>query len=306
MWPKLVLLNIRDGFLVGVGIIQSIAKLIIWRPDVIFAKGGFVCLPVGVAARILNIPLVIHDSDAFPGLTSRILSRWAKVIATGAPLEYYNYPASKSKYIGIPISSDFHKFTTDEIIEAKKKWGVEPTRPLIVITGGGLGAQNINDAVAIALKDLLELASVVLVSGTGQYDELRSLTPKNDSNFQLYPFISEDMASLLGAADIVIARAGATTILELAALGKPTILIPNAKLTGGHQIKNAAVYSDAKAVEIIIEDEMIDNPDLIVGMSKAILLDKNRLSILSKNISEFARPNAAKDMAQMIIDTAGR
>jgi UDP-N-acetylglucosamine--N-acetylmuramyl-(pentapeptide) pyrophosphoryl-undecaprenol N-acetylglucosamine transferase len=114
------------------------------------------------------------------------------------------------------------------------------------------------------------------------------------------------MASLLGAADIVIARAGATTILELAALGKPTILIPNAKLTGGHQIKNAAVYSDAKAVEIIVEEEMIVNPDLVVEISKALLLDKNRLSVLSRNISEFARPNAAKDMAQMIIDAAGR
>jgi len=306
MWPKLVLLNIRDAFLVGFGTIQSIIKLIIWRPDVIFAKGGFVCLPVGIAAKILNIPLAIHDSDALPGLTSRILSRWAKVIATGAPLEYYNYPADKSKYIGIPISSDFHKFTGNEVIEARNRWGINQDRPLIVITGGGLGAQRINDSVAMALEGLMRLASVVLVSGTGQYDELRSLTPENSSDFQLYPFVSEDMAGLLGAADIVLARAGATTILELAALERPTILIPNAKLTGGHQIKNAKVYSDAGAVEVIIEEDMVADPELIVKRSKALLQDKEHLLMLSRNISEFARPNAAKEMAQMIINVAGR
>ncbi len=179
-WAKLVMLNLRDSFFVIVGFFQSLAKLIIWRPDVVFTKGGYVCLPVGMAAKLLGIPLVIHDSDAHPGLTNRILAKWANAIATGAPLEYYSYPKSISRYVGIPISSDFHKFSDAERIAAKQQWGIKPESKLIVVTGGGLGAKRINDAVAEALDSLLELGSVVLIAGAAQYDELRAITPESD------------------------------------------------------------------------------------------------------------------------------
>ena len=88
-------------FFVGCGFVQSLVKLLIWRPDVVFTKGGFVCLPVGLSAKILGIPLVIHDSDAHPGLTNRILAKWAKSIGTGAPLKHYPYPAAITRYVGI-------------------------------------------------------------------------------------------------------------------------------------------------------------------------------------------------------------
>ena len=185
LWPSLVLHNIKDMFLVIAGFFQSIFKFILWRPDVVFTKGGYVCLPVGVAAYLLRIPIVVHDSDAHPGLTNRILSKWASAIATGAPLKYYNYPAEKSRYVGIPIASEFHEFSESEQRIAKTKWGIDENRPLVVVTGGGLGASRINDAVALKLDELLNMASVVLISGNGQYDELRSITPQNDSSFPL-------------------------------------------------------------------------------------------------------------------------
>ena len=302
-WPSLVLMNVRDSFLVGLGFLQSIVKLIIWRPDVIFTKGGYVCLPVGIAARILRIPLVIHDSDAHPGLTNRILGKWATAIATGAPLEYYSYPADRSRYVGIPISSEFHEFSDKERQAAKVQWGINVDRPLIVVTGGGLGSQRINDTVTLMLDDLLKLGSLVLISGAGQYDELRSITPPNDDKFQLHAFISSDMAALLGAADVVIARAGATTILELAALTKPTILIPNGKLTGGHQLKNAAVYLNEDAVIVIDEDAMIDNPQILVSAVNDVLSNPQRSNKMAKALASFARPDAARDVADMIISS---
>jgi len=301
LWPSLVLLNIRDGFLVILGFLQSVVKLTIWRPDVIFAKGGYVCLPVGFAARLLCIPLVIHDSDAHPGLTNRILGKWATAIATGAPLENYSYPAKKTQYVGIPISADFHEFTDKEKLIARDQWGINSRYPLVVITGGGLGAIRINDAVAIMLQDLLKICSVVLISGEGQYDELRSLTPPNDNRFQLHSFISKNMASLLGAADLVVTRAGATTILELAALAKPTILIPNAKLTGGHQLKNAAVYHDQQAVVVIDEDELLDSPQILVLTIREVLSDSDHANQMAQKLAKFARPNAASDVAQMVL-----
>ncbi|MEI7918110.1 MAG: UDP-N-acetylglucosamine--N-acetylmuramyl-(pentapeptide) pyrophosphoryl-undecaprenol N-acetylglucosamine transferase [Candidatus Saccharibacteria bacterium] len=303
LWTSVVLMNVRDGFLVGIGFLQSIVKLIIWRPDVVFTKGGYVCLPVGIAARLLGIPLVIHDSDAHPGLTNRILGKWATLIATGAPLEYYSYPVEKARYVGIPIAPEFYEFSDAERLAAKQKWGINPNYPLIVITGGGLGAGRINNTTALVLNDLLKLGSVVLISGTSQYDELRSLTPPDSDRFQLHSFISKDMASLLGAADVVVTRAGATTILELAALVKPTILIPNGKLTGGHQLKNADVYVKANAVIIVDENRMLEDPAILVDAIDEILSNPDMSKAMARRFLNFVRPNAAKDVANMIISS---
>jgi UDP-N-acetylglucosamine--N-acetylmuramyl-(pentapeptide) pyrophosphoryl-undecaprenol N-acetylglucosamine transferase len=302
-WPSLVLQNFGDAFKVGAGFIQSFFKLLVWRPDVVFTKGGYVCLPVGLAAHLLRIPLVIHDSDAHPGLTNRVLSKWASAIGTGAPLEYYSYPAARTKYVGIPIAAEFRPFTTSEQNAAKKEWGIATDRPLFVVTGGGLGATRMNNVVAETLHSLQRLGSVVLVAGAAQYDELRSLMPADDEHFQLYPFVT-NMHSLLGAADIVVTRAGATTILELAALEKPTILIPNAKLTGGHQLKNAAVYEKAAAVSVLDEDILDENKELLAKEIKVLLSEPAETKAMAHRFAAFSKPNAAKDMAGLILHAA--
>jgi len=302
-WPSLVLQNFGDGFKVIIGFIQSFLKLIIWRPDVVFTKGGYVCLPVGFAAHLLRIPLVIHDSDAHPGLTNRVLSKWAVSIATGAPLEYYPYPVSKTKYVGIPIAAEFHPYTASEQVAAKEEWGIATDRPLIVVTGGGLGAARINQVVAETLHLLQRVGSVILVAGAGQYDGLRSLLPANNHHFQLYPFVT-NMHSLLGAADIVVTRAGATTILELAALEKPTILIPNGKLTGGHQLKNAAVYQQAGAVSFLDEDLLDADKSLLAKEITLLLAKPEETAAMAQRFKAFSKPNAAKDMAQLILKAA--
>lgn len=303
MWPSLMWQNVKDVFKVIGGFIQSFAKLVVWRPDVVFTKGGFVCLPVGMAAHVLRIPLVIHDSDAHPGLTNRILSRWATTIATGAPLVYYNYPASRSHYVGIPVNEAFHPYSAAEQKAAKVKWGVPSDAPLLVVTGGGLGAKRLNNTTLKALDKLQHLASVILVSGAGQYDELRAQYPHDTLTFQLHPFV-HTMPELLGAADVVAARAGATTIVELATLQKPTILVPNAALTGGHQLKNAAVYSEAQVAIVLDEDEMVDNPDLLVNAVRSYLKDPKTTKTMAKRFGEFAKTDAAKDMARLILQAS--
>lgn len=300
----IVLPNIRDGILVGVGFLQSFVKLIVWRPDVVFTKGGYVCLPVGLAAHVLRIPLVIHDSDAYPGLTNRVLARYATTIATGAPLKHYPYPASKTRYVGIPIGDQFVPVADARQREYKSELGFEPDKPLVVVTGGGLGATRINEALAMVLDELLPHMSVLLISGNGQYDEMRALTPQNDPRFQLYAFVSTGMASLLNAADIVVARAGATTILELAALGKPTILVPNGYLTGGHQLKNAEAYAEGGAVVVINEHDLDDNPQILATTLRGLLDDPTARRTMSNAFHAFAKPHAARDMADMIIDAA--
>ncbi len=303
MWPSLMWKNFVDSFKIIGGFFQSFWKLLFWRPDVVFTKGGFVCLPVGLAAKVLGIPLVIHDSDAHPGLTNRILSKWATTIATGAPLEYYHYPADKAHYVGIPVNKAFRKFTKEEQLSAKKAWSVDTNKPLIVVTGGGLGAKRLNYATVDVLDELTKIASVILVSGAAQYDELRDRFPEDSKDFQLHAFVSI-MHELLGAADIVVTRAGATTILELAALHKPTILVPNAALTGGHQIKNAAVYGEAQVAIVLNEDATVESPQLLVDAVNSYLKDPKTTETMAKRFGGFAKPNAAKDMAGLILKAA--
>ncbi len=288
-----------------IGTIQSIAKLLVWRPDVVFTKGGYVCLPVGWAAGLLRIPLIVHDSDAHPGLTNRLLARSAKTIATGAPLEYYSYPKSKTVYVGTPISASFVQVSRDTQINLKKELGVDPTRPLLVVTGGGLGARMINDMIVLHLGQYLKLADVILISGSDQYDELRAITPHEDPRFQLHGFVSKNMREMLSAADVVIARAGASTLLELAALAKPTVLVPNGRLTGGHQLKNAKVYSDKNAV-IVVNDEAFKNTNdkTLFEATRRAVTDTALQKTLSRNIHTFAKPDAAHDMARIILKAA--
>ncbi len=303
--PRSILLpNLRDLLLVLTGFVESLFRLVLWRPDVVFTKGGYVCLPVGIAARILGIPLVIHDSDAHPGLTNRILARWASMIATGAPLHHYSYPTERSYYTGIPIAPEFRPFTPDEQSAAKQEFGFDSSRPLLVVTGGGLGAKRLNDAVVATLDGLLDVTSVLLISGANQYDELKGRVPQGDQRFQLKAFVSEGMARVLGAADIVIARAGATTIVELAALAKPTILVPNAYLTGGHQLKNAAVYAENGSVLVLDEAYLERQPSALTTAVSALLADPGKLRQMQERFHAYAKPQAAEEMADMILSTA--
>ena len=299
--PSVVFPNILDVFLIMAGFFQSFFKLIIWRPDVIFIKGGYVCLPVGLAAYILRIPFVIHDSDAHPGLTNRILSRYATKIATGAPLKYYNYPKHKSRYVGIPVDEEFKVLTKIQRKKLLEQWGSGADLPLVVITGGGLGAKRINKAVLQIKGDLEKICQTVLVSGTADYDDIRGKIGKDTEAFRLYDFVNKGMSGLLGAAEVVVARAGATSLLELAALAKPVILIPNAKLTGGHQLKNAQVYADAEAVIIVDEEKLEDNPHLLFEEIKKVLKSKNIADKMSKNILTFAKPDSAKEVSKMLL-----
>ncbi len=290
--------NSIDVGKVMIGTIQALWRLIWWRPDVVFAKGGFVCLPIGLAAHVLRIPLVIHDSDAHPGLTNRILSRWACTIATGAPLEYYSYPVKKTRYVGIPVDAGLTPPSLTEQAALKAKLGFAADQPLLLVTGGGLGAVRLNNAVVEVLPELLERASVALIAGTTQYGELRQQLGENTDNFQLYGFVN-NMHEFMAAADLVVSRAGMTAATELAALARPTILVPNAYLTGGHQTKNAAVYADADAA-IVITEAALAAGELGEAITGLLLLDERR-SELSQAIHRLARPDAAREVAKLIL-----
>ena len=295
--------NIRDFFLVGIGFLQSLRFLHRVKPDVVFTKGGFVCLPVGLAAHFLKIPLVIHDSDAQPGLTNRLLSKYAAVIGTGAPVENYNYPEGRTHYVGIPVGREYHPLTDAEVQKCKAALGLHDTKkPLLVVTGGGLGARNINRAVATIASQILDKVAIVHLTGEANYHETLEAAPEH-IDYIIKPFLP-GLAVALGAADVVISRAGATSLAELAGLAKPVIIIPNQHLPGGHQIKNAEVYAKNGAAVVMEEHKITLDHRRLTRVILALAESGEKRAQLGRKIHAFARPDAALDMAALIAEAA--
>lgn len=295
--------NIRDIFLVGIGFLQCVKFLHKVKPDVVFTKGGFVCLPVGLAAHVLRIPLVIHDSDAHPGLTNRILAKYAAVIGTGAPVELYPYPKGRTHYVGIPVGREFKPHTAAQQQAAKAVLGLHDTKkPLLVVTGGGLGARNINRAVVTVASQLLDTVAILHVTGADNYQETLAAAPEH-IDYIIKPFLP-GLGVAFSAADIVITRAGATTLAELAGLGKAVIIIPNRHLAGGHQLKNAELYTKAGAAVVIEEENITLDHRKLTRVVLALATSAEKRAVLSRKIHAFSKPDAALDMAALIAEAA--
>ncbi len=295
--PSIIAANLLDLAKILGGFLQSMWLLLRWRPDVVFAKGGYVCLPVGFAAWLLRIPVVIHDSDAKPGLTNRLLARFAKAIATGYPLSNYHYAAAKSTYTGVPVAEGYTPVSAEEQANLKKDLGFMETDPLVVAVGGGLGAISINNAILNAGTSFVEhKINVVLVAGQANLEACIAKATGLESRIRVVGFVAEGMPELLGAADVVVTRASATVLQELAGLGKPIVAIPARALSDQH--KNAVVYEEADAA-IILDDDQLNQGDL-EPILIALIDDHTRREELSYRLHEFAKPRAAVDVAAIL------
>jgi len=307
----LILGNIL-GFLGFIGgILQSFVRLLPkkTRPDVIFLKGGFVGLPVGLVARLLKIPYVVHESDVVPGLANRILMKKAVIVAMGVPFNTEKAPKNW-RFMGVPVAPEFKKVTEAKKRSLKKTFGFDPDRPLVVMTGGSQGSESMNNAMREILPEMLKFTSVGLVAGRKWYEEMVDLKKYENwekakllSDFRMWAFNSA-MNELMGAADIVISRAGATTIAELAALEKTVILVPFERLPGGHQVKNADRLEKMQAAAVIYNERMEQQPGLLLELTKKLIRSPKVRSELASNLHQISRPEAARDLAETLIKVA--
>ena len=297
----IVLLNLIDLIKLGFGFIQSLIRLIFWRPSVIFLKGGYVCLPVGLAAGILKIPYVIHESDVMIGLTNRLLMRKAQKIATGMPVEYYEQFQEKMVWVGVPIDDNFRVYSEKESRELRKEFGFDEKRPRIVVTGGSQGAKNINACIARILPDLLKFTNVLLITGRDRYDEMSDLKQYEGDNFGMIAY-SDRLWDMFGAATIIITRTGASTMMNLAASGKAAVLVPNQKLPGEHQVKNARIFVDADAGVMLIDKDMMMNPRRLLNLAKDLIDNDEKRNTIEKNVKKFTKRDATKSLAEMILN----
>ncbi len=313
--------NICGFFGFSLGILQSLFRLIrkSKRPDVIFLKGGFVGLPVGVVAKWLKIPYVVHESDAVPGLANRILMKKAVVVAQGVPFkmplksdtsekaEAIRAARKNWRFTGIPVAPEFRPVPIARQKQLKKAFGFDPSKPLVVVTGGSQGAAHINEVIREILPEMLKFASVGLVAGREKYEEMVDLKKYEDwekaklqSDFRLWSFCST-MNELMGAADVVVSRAGATTIAELAGLAKAVVLVPFEKLPGGHQVKNADLLAEQGAAAVVYDERMVREPELLLELTRKLVRSPRVREDLARSLHTMANPGAAAELAKLIL-----
>lgn len=281
------------------------------RPNAIFLKGGYVCLPVGLIARMFKIPYVIHESDTVAGLANRLLMRKARKVAFGMPIpEELQKKHPNYVWTGIPVGAEFRPVSPTKQFNLKKAFSFNPEKPLVVITGGSQGSENLNEATRQILPDLLKITSVGLVAGRKHYEDMVDLKKYEnwekaslESNFRMWEF-NTTMNELMGAADVVVSRAGATTIAEMASLKKATILVPYERLPGGHQVKNAERLEEANAAIVLKDSEMVQNPEKLLEDIRHLIKSPRLRADMADHLAEEGRSNAAKRLAEIILEEA--
>lgn len=297
--------NVRDVGRVVQGYAQARKMLKQLRPDGILIKGGFVGVPVGLAASHLGIPYITHDSDSMPGLANRLIAKWAKLHATGLPVEFYTaYPKDSMIYTGTPISKEFKKITTELRHKYRDELGLKGCKKVVTVIGGSQGAQALNeDVVAIAgrLMQTHKDLGILHISGPAHEEDIKSaykeeLLADENRRVVVRGFVP-NVYLYTGAADVVVSRASATVVSELSVQGVATILVPG-QLADDHQVANAVHLADTN-VALHVANE--DREGLFVTLNDLLSNDAKRQT-LAKNIGNIGKPDAAKNLAQLIID----
>lgn len=254
--------NISDPFKVIKGLRQARHLLKKIRPDVVFSKGGFVSVPIVVAAKSKKIPCVIHESDMTPGLANKICIPCATRVCTNFPETLKHLPQEKAVLTGSPIRQElFH----GDRAKGLAFCGFNTRKPVILIIGGSLGAVAVNTAVRNILPDLLKEFQVIHLCGKDKLDKSLSGT----EGYVQYEYIKDELSDLMAASDIMISRAGANAICEILALRKPNILIPlSAQASRGDQILNAASFEKA-GYSIVIQEEDVTDDKLLAAVHQA-------------------------------------
>lgn len=300
-------LNLRDLFKLALGLVEAYFMLRRIRPQSMLLKGGFVCVPVSLAAKFNNVPYITHDSDAVPGLSNRIAARWSRYQATGMPAKYYNYPKHSLRVVGVPSDERFRKYSESEQRFLKEKYGVKPGARVLLVTGGSHGARRLNEAVIKILPRLLENypnLHVLHQIGNGNEDQTQELPRKFGSRVKFFGF-SDEIFHLSAVSDVIIARAGASAMADYAYQGKACIIVPNPFLTGGHQLRNAEIFEDAGAALVVHESELKEDPESLAKAVSYLLDDAGKREELAAKLSAFTpkRP-AAIALADLVMEIA--
>ncbi len=282
------------------------AKKIIraFKPDVVIGTGGYVCYPVLTAANELHIPTVVHESNAVPGLTTKLLADHVNRIMVGfeESRKHYNHPA-RVEVTGTPVRGSFACYTRDS---AKRELGLPVDKPLVVSVWGSLGAGHMNEIMTELIPKLRGQNDFRLVHSAGSkyYKDMTARLAETAPDYEEWGVdVREyiyDMPRVMAAADLIMCRAGASTLAELAYMGKPVIIVPSPNVTNNHQEKNARVLENAGGAKVLLEGEF--DADSLLSDVRELLGSEERLNEMSSAMRALAVTEATDKICGTILD----
>jgi len=299
------ILNFFDIFKTGWGVLQSLWGVYMIYPDVVFGKGGYASFPALLAARILRIPIVIHESDSVPGKVNKWAGKFAQKVAVSYQEAARFFPPEKVAYTGNPIRKEIAVSLREGAHEFFK---LEKDVPVIFILGGSLGARMINDVVVDAIPQLVTKYQVIHQTGKQNMADVVGRTSamlihsEKKNRYKAVDYLDAlQMRMAAGASDLIISRAG-STIFEIATWGVPSILIPISDSNGDHQRKNAFAYARNGASLVIEEENLTAN--ILTSEIERILENSELQQKMKEGIKKFVKPDGAELIAKEILAIA--
>lgn len=297
---KLALENLTAVKELFQGIFQAGRIIKKFKPDIVIGTGGYVCGPVLFMAARKKIPTIIHEQNAFPGITNRILSRYVDAVAISfKEAEKFFESAKKLQLTGNPVRPEMLKA---DRAAARNSAGIDKDLPFVVIFGGSLGAGRINNASADMLLSHYKKGDfkLMLATGNNQYDTvMQNLKDFQNADVTITPYIY-NAAEIFSAADLIVCRAGAITCSELTALGIPSIMIPSPNVTANHQEHNARALENQGASVVILDRDL--SGKLLYDQIKDLLGDREQLAKMARNARKAGITNAVDRIYSMVVE----
>lgn len=300
---------------IPVGMAQALRHVARFRPDAAFTSGGYVSVPAGVAARFHGAPLLMHQQDVSPNLANRLLTPFATRISVSFPPSLAFFPKAKTALAGNPVRGPILAVAGANPAALKARFGLDPSLPLVLVTGGSQGARHLNQVVTAALPFLLPTCQVLHVSGERTYEETRTQAEAQlagdptggqlAARYQLHAYLDEPMPSALAASDLVLCRSGAATLAELSVLGRPGLLVPLPPgFSGSPQQVNAEMFVRLGAAEMVLDRDL--TVERLCALVLPLLGDRQRLAAMGAAARTLAHPNAAAELADAVAELAQR
>ncbi|MGI8587261.1 MAG: undecaprenyldiphospho-muramoylpentapeptide beta-N-acetylglucosaminyltransferase [Chloroflexia bacterium] len=294
---------------IPIGVVQSAWQVARFRPSVIFSTGGYVCVPPVIAGWLLRVPSITHEQTARSGLANRIAGRFSRIVAVSFPQSAAAFPPGRTLLTGNPLRPGL---ADGDPARAAADWRLDPSLPTVYVTGGVLGAHVVNETLRDSLPRLLEVTQIVHQVGEGPNGSRADLTaaekagradPQALARYRPVAFVGPELADLYALARLVVGRAGAGTVNELAALGKPAVLIPLPGTASDEQTANARTLSDAGGAVLLPQSEC--TPDRLASTILDLLSDPARLAQMSTAGHGLDHPHAAEEIVNLLL-TLGR
>lgn len=303
--------TVKGVMRVPLGVVQAVEIVRRFRADVAFTSGGYVAVPTGLAAYLNRVPLLMHQQDVPPNLSNKQVAPLATRISVAFEDSLAYFPARKTLLLGNPVRQEILDIRQLSPMAARQQLGLTGDQPLLLVTGGSQGARHLNQVVCRALPDLLEICQVLQISGKDLYHEtleqsngvLAGVKSTIRERYRLVPYLSEEMPAALRAADLVVCRAGASTLSELATLSKPSLLVPLPPAIGkSPQEANAAMFERRRAGMVIKNDDL--EPALLAARVKCIMTSPDALASMMEAAGSLARPQATQDIVEELTKIA--